>query len=330
MLLVLGREVPLADRVRGVPVGREHGRQECARPRDPGVVTGEARWRGRRPVPCRTRDGCDRSAGTPESGSTARSCGSWRSAGRWPPAGRSSASRCRSRSSRAARTRRRRARRARRSARRSRSRFLGPVRLRLPVVAPDPALELARFHQGASPVHGRRAFQSPTAAAARGARERLCDRTADHARHELVAVDVTARHRHLHHPRLLRIGADRGEVEVAESVADERRAVHARPLQSMRVTADDDVRAGVGRAGRQESAARRSDRCCARYPSAGRRRRCPRSLGPAAPQRPARATSLRRCEPGMTRPGCPRRDELVVDHLCGRDDRDALALRPSS
>ena len=50
--LVLGGQVPLAHRVRGVAVGREHGWQQGARWRDAGVVAGEAVARSMmRPIP---------------------------------------------------------------------------------------------------------------------------------------------------------------------------------------------------------------------------------------------------------------------------------------
>src|SRR5262245_55578286 len=43
VLLVLGRQVPLAHRVRGIPVRRGHGRKERARSRDTRVVARKAR-----------------------------------------------------------------------------------------------------------------------------------------------------------------------------------------------------------------------------------------------------------------------------------------------
>ena len=59
--LVLGREVPLADRVRGVPVRRAGSRTGTRSPAAPSpAVARDSRWRGRRRGPCRSSGGCAR------------------------------------------------------------------------------------------------------------------------------------------------------------------------------------------------------------------------------------------------------------------------------
>jgi hypothetical protein len=93
----------------------------------------------------------------------------------------------------------------------------------------------------------------------------------------------------------------------------------------MRVTADDDVCAGVGQlAGKRPLHVARTGVALDAPVEEDDDDVCVRS-GPL--HRSDEGTRiLRRCEPGMTRPGCPRRDEFAVDHLCGRDHRDALTF----
>ena len=58
--LVLGREVPLADRDRDVAVRAEDLGEEAVLARDDPVVARGTRRRGRRRAPCRSSGGCDR------------------------------------------------------------------------------------------------------------------------------------------------------------------------------------------------------------------------------------------------------------------------------
>ena len=156
-------------------------------------------------------------------------------------------------------------------------------------------------------------------------RQRLRNGTADHARDELIAVDVPPGHRDLDDAGLLRTRTDRGEVEVAEAVADEGGAEHAAALQSVGMTADDDVGASRGQLAREGLLHVAGTRVALDAPMeeddddiciGARPLHCDDE----------RVDVLGGRQTGMSRRRGPRSDELGVEHLRRADDGDAPTL----